>query len=153
MIVYKQCLASVVSRPNYSPITGIRVKISGIAFTMFLSPQSSENVSIMITSNLHDHPNFPGRTQFYPNDRGSLSHLGLSWSSEKCFHIIVPIARTLFETTKAIWMIMWKPGFKVTKNQSTTYETNLPASTCNMGCWSWTSSIRSSGLKFGGFGQ
>ena len=131
-----------VSRPNYSPITGIRVKISGIAFTMFLSPQSSEKVSIMITSNLHNHPKFP-----------SLSHLGLSRSCEKCFHIIVPIARTLFETTKAIWMIMWKPGFKVTKNQLTTYETNLPASTCNIGCWSWTSSIRSSGLKFGGFGQ
>ena len=36
----------------------------------YRSSRSSENVSIWSLQILHDRPNRPDRTQFYPNDRG-----------------------------------------------------------------------------------
>ena len=46
--------------------------------------------------NLHDRPDRPDRTQFYPSDRGSLSRPGRLRSSGWRFHMIVPVVGTFF---------------------------------------------------------
>ena len=108
---------SAAPRPNFSPITGIRVMISEIAFDRLgrlrLSPHD-------LFKFRHDRPNpaRPDITQFYPLNRSRSSQSSDSFCDHPgnaCLHIIFPIAWTLFETTgtiETIWMMMITSFFK-----------------------------------------
>ena len=77
------------------------------------SSQSAGSVSIWSLQNLHDRPYRPDRTQLYPSDRGRRSRPGRLRSSGQCFHMIVPIVWTFFETTGTIRTIIWKPNWHI----------------------------------------